>query len=96
VTEAAEGPRPEPQAERVPEPVEAASGGELETKTQPAVEPAPPAVAEPTPGPEPPPPAVEAPAAETAHADAVEPDPVRSDPLKPARKGWWQRRATVE
>jgi ribonuclease E len=96
VTEPAEGPWPEPQAERAPEPVEAASGGEPETKAQPAAEPAPPAVVEPTRGPEPPPPAVEAPAADTARAVAVEPDPVPSDPLKPARKGWWQRRATVE
>jgi ribonuclease E len=38
--------------------------------------------------------------AEPAHAEParVEPasEPVESDPLKPARKGWWQRRVTVD
>jgi ribonuclease E len=94
-TELAESPELEPEEERAGEPVQTASSAEPDLKggDKPAVEAAesgPPAVIEP------PPAAVEASSAETAHADAVQTDPAQSDPLKPARKGWWQRRATVE
>ncbi len=101
VTEPTEGStKLEPQAERAHEPVHAAFGAdELGERTQPVAEPAesgPPASVETAPSAEPPPAAVEAAPAEPAHADAVQADPAQSDPLKPARKGWWQRRATVE
>ncbi len=82
--EPAAEPQPEPEPERAREPVVAASGSEPEARSEPAPEA------------EPPPAAVEAPPAESAHADPVHADPDQSDPLKPARKGWWQRRTTVD
>jgi ribonuclease E len=67
------------------EPADAHGG---ESSAPPAVEPA--SAAEATPA------AVEPPSAESAHAGAVQTDPVPSDPLKPARRGWWQRRVSVD
>jgi ribonuclease E len=93
VAEPAEAPPPE----RTPEPLEATSGTELETKPESASEPpesVPPAMVEPAHGPGPSPPAIEA--VPDEHAEAVQAEPAQSDPLKPARKGWWQRRATVD
>jgi hypothetical protein len=34
--------------------------------------------------------------AEPAHSDPTPSVSAESDPLKPARKGWWQRRVTVD
>ena len=100
VTEPAEGPtKLEPQAERAQEPVDALFGAEPADRAQPVAEPAksgPPGSVEAVPGTEPPAAVVEAAPVEPAQADAVQSDPAQSDPLKPARKGWWQRRATVD
>jgi hypothetical protein len=57
----------------------------------------PPAPVEQAPHTEPAAAAIEPPAPGSAHADAVvQTDPAESDPLKPTRKGWWQRRVTVD
>jgi ribonuclease E len=99
-TEPTEGQQPEVQADRVPEPVHAAPEGKPEEGGQAVVEPAengPSASVETAPSPESPRAAVAAPVAELAHTDAVHSDDTApSDPLKPARKGWWQKRATVD
>ena len=106
-TRPTEGPQSEPDVERARDPVEAASSAEPEVRSKPVVEPAearPPAAVEPAHGVEPPHAAVEAPPADAAHVDSVQADPQtesrgdagQSDPLKPARKGWWQRRAAVD
>jgi ribonuclease E len=84
---------PEPAEEPAHEPVGAAYGAE------PVVGPAesePPAPVEPARGEAPLAAAVEASQVEPAHADSDRVDPAQSDPLKPVRKGWWQRRTTVE
>jgi ribonuclease E len=85
-------PRSEPQPERVLDMVHASGSAEapedvrrLSSDPEP-----PPAAVEPAPHTEPPAAAIEPPAPGPAHAEA------ESDPLKPARKGWWQRRVTVE
>jgi ribonuclease E len=91
--------QPEPQGEPetpVLEPrevVNAAAGDEPPAHSPPTPEATPPAAVEPA-STEPAPAAVEPSSIEPAHA--VETDDLQSDPLKPARKGWWQRRATVE
>ncbi len=99
-TEPAEGPQPQVQADRVPEPVRAAPERTHEVGGEAVVEPAetgPSAAVETAPSPEPPRAAVEAPVAALAHTNSVHSDhAASSDPLKPARKGWWQRRATVD
>ena len=99
-SEPTEGPQPEVQADRAPEPVHAAPEPTHEVGEQAVVEPAetgPSAPVETAPRPEPPRAAVEAPVAALAHADSVHSDHAApSDPLKPARKGWWQRRAAVD
>jgi ribonuclease E len=96
-TEPAESSPAESEEERAREPVQTASGSGAEPEAMrgdesvvEAAESDPPATVEP------PPAAVEASPAETRHADAVQADQAQSDPLKPARKGWWQRRTTLE
>ena len=94
---AEEAPRPEPQPERVPDMVHASRGAEAaEDAGRLATDSGPPATVEPATQVEPPPAAIEPPPPGPAHAEAVQTDPAESDPLKPARKGWWQRRVTVE
>jgi ribonuclease E len=96
VTERAEGPtKPEPLAEPAQEPVHDVSVEAARPVVEPAVSGSP-APIESAPSTEPPPVAVEAAPGEPAHVEAVQADPAQDDPLKPARKGWWQRRATVE
>jgi ribonuclease E len=92
-------PRPEPQPERVFDMVHASGDAEApeEVRRLSSDPEPPPAPVEPAPQTEPAAAAIEPPAPGPAHAEAVvQADPAESDPLKPARKGWWQRRVTVE
>ena len=43
-----------------------------------------------------PPPVSEPVHAEAHHVEPASSAPAESDPLKPARKGWWQRRVAVD
>jgi ribonuclease E len=99
--EAAPEPAESPPQERQPEPeqpheaIHAAAHAEpARGRRQPATESSPPPAVEPAADAEPAPAAVAPP--EPASAEPVRTEPEQSDPLKPARKGWWQRRVTVD
>jgi ribonuclease E len=93
---AEEAPQPERQPDRVSDMVHASGGAEAAEDVGQLATAGPPATIEPLAHTESAPAAIEPPPSEPGHAEAVQTDPAESDPLKPARKGWWQRRVTVE
>jgi ribonuclease E len=93
--EPAADPRSESEPERSLEILHGASDTEAQVEVRwPADEPGIPA--EPEPEHAEPPAAVETPPSEPNQGKAAPAEPEPSDPLKPTRKGWWQRRLTVD
>jgi ribonuclease E len=101
--EAASEPAETPPQEQQPEPEQSREPAHAAAHAEPAPEPrrpasdsGPPAAIEPAADAEPAPAAVAPAERGPMAAEPVRTEPDQSDPLKPARKGWWQRRVTVD